>query len=1152
MAIPISLLFHTACNIPGPMLVSSSRVLAYHSCPADSVLLLLKPVTMLPPPLVSIVLTVALVASSNTRAAADSKLEFFESAIRPVLIQQCSECHGAHKQSGGLRVDSLSALLKGGDSGPAIIMGNAGDSLLIQAIQRSEELAMPPDESLAQRQLDAFTYWVNDGAAWPEGLMQLESVKDSGWKQHWAFQQIQPQAIPKIDNDWIQTPIDAFILQRLTSNGLQHSSEADPRTLMRRATYGLTGLPPTPEDIEAFVANDSFEAWSQVVDRLLKSPQYGEQWARHWLDVARYADTKGYVYGREERFWIHAWAYRDWVVRALNQDIAYDRFLQLQIAADQVEDSRPEDMAAMGFLTLGRRFLGIKHDIIDDRIDVVCRSTMGLTVACARCHDHKYDPIPTADYYSLYGVFDSCYERVVAIGDQSSMDETFATELLKRQTTLTDARQKVCDQASQRHRDRIQEYLIAQTDLAKYPQAGFDQIIPPSDIHPRVVHRWNRWLHNAGRRHDRVFRAWDEFRRLPEDSFADDAVKVTEQLSKLPPADLNPIVAAQFNEAPSSFGDVARRYGELLNRINEKWKTEVEVATGSKAVPPQKLSDPAEEQLRQSMYGPSSPCTIPDVHISNIETLLASGEVTQLWKHQGEVDRWIIQSQHDLPHALTLADRPAPVEPRIFRRGNPRNVGDSVSRHFLTLFSDGFGPAADFRSGSGRRELADAIISPDNPLTARVIVNRVWAQHFGRGLVASPSDFGLRADEPSHPELLDWLAGWFMENGWQLKPLHRLIMTSSVYQQASEGLQEATFQGALEMDPANRLLWRMTPHRLTFEEFRDSLLRASGELQSISGGKPFDLFAADAAPRRTIYGLVDRQYLPGALRTFDFPNPDLHIAQRSQTTVPQQALFFMNHELVLKQVRLLTTATENTQDSTSRVRQLFRRILQRDPTPSEISEALSLIDSVGSKKKDAVSAAAADWSYGYGEVDETGRKVINFEAAPHFTGSAWQGGPKWPDAKLGWVNLTAVGGHPGNTRKHACVRRWTAPRDMKIRIASTFVHEPAVGDGVRVFMLAAEEGLYAGNVHQNTIEVNADEVQIAKGAVVDFVVDIDQALNSDQFQWRIVITDTSVFADGHSVWDSKEDFTRNSISPLTPWQQLTHVLICTNEFMFVD
>lgn len=1108
---------------------------------------------MLPRPLVCTVLVVSLLAFSNVCVAADTKLEFFEKSIRPVLIQRCSQCHGAHKQSGDLRVDSLSALLQGGDTGPAIVVGNAGDSLLIKAIQRSEELAMPPETPLAQREIDALTRWINDGASWPKGLTQIDSLKDSTWKQHWAFQQIQRPVIPKIDNDWIQTPIDAFILQKLTTHGLKQSVRANHRSLVRRASYSLTGLPPTLEDIDAFVMDQRVGAWQRVVDRLLKSPQYGEQWARHWLDVARYADTKGYVYAREERFWIHAWAYRDWVVNSLNRDIAYDRFLLLQIAADQVKDRHPEDLAALGFLTLGRRFLGIKHDIIDDRIDVLCRSTMGLTVACARCHDHKYDPIPTADYYSLYGVFDSCYERVVSIAEESSTDEDFATELKKRQNTLAKARRNVCAQASQRNRDRIQEYLVAQTELAKYPQAGFDQIIPPSDIHPRIVHRWNRWLHNAGRHNAPVFRAWDEFRRLPEESFAAEAVSATEHLTKLPPQDLNPMVRSLFHESPSSFREVAERYGELFNSINDKWKTALAAASRRKVVAPVRLSNPAEEQLRQALYSDSSPCTIPDVHISNTETLLASGEVTQLWKHQGEVDRWIIQSQYDLPQALILADRPVPVEPRIFRRGNPTNVGESVSRHFLTLFSENPGAANEFSVGSGRRELADAIVRHDNPLTARVIVNRVWAQHFGRGLVTSPSDFGLRADEPSHPQLLDWLADWFIENGWRLKPLHRLIMTSSVYQQTSEDWDQALFQRALEKDPANRLLWRMTPHRLTFEEFRDSLLRASGELQTTSGGKPFDIFAANAVPRRTIYGLIDRQYLPGALRTFDFPNPDLHIAQRSQTTVPQQALFFMNHEMVLKQVRLLADATKDHQDRTSRVRQLFQMILQREPSPAEIRDALSLVESVGAKAKDVVSAAAADWSYGYGEVDETVHAVTNFKPAPHFTGTAWQGGPKWPDAKLGWVNLTAIGGHPGNTRQHACVRRWTAPRDMKIRIESKFSHEPAVGDGVRVFVLAADGNeLYAGKVHQQAIEVNAGELSIPRGEIVDFVVDIDNELNSDQFLWTIAITDTSHSDELHSAWDSEKDFARDSITRLTPWQQLAHVLICTNEFMFVD
>lgn len=1097
-------------------------------------------------------------AVTQLTLCADDRSDFFESSVRPVLVERCTACHGATKQSGGLRVDSLAALLKGGDSGPAIVPGQPQQSLLMKAVQRSEELAMPPEESLSAVQVAALQQWVAQGAAWPADMNVLPSREDRSAADHWAFQPVENPPVPVLSEEqhWVQTPVDAFILQELQEAGLQPAPKADRRMLLRRASYAITGLPPTPQAIADFVNDQSDDAWQRQVDQLLASPGYGEHWGRHWLDVARYADTKGYVYAREERFWVHAWAYRDWVIQALNQDLPYDRFLLLQLAADQVADRDSGDLAAMGFLTLGRRFLGLKHDIIDDRIDVVTRGTMGLTVSCARCHDHKYDPIPTTDYYALYGVFDSCAVQLMPLKPDSDAGQTdagvkVAAEVEEKRKLLLDERRDRCDAASNQIRDRVAEYLRAQTELHKYPPAGFDQIITAQDLHPRIVSRWQTWLYNADRRQDAVFRAWHAFQEIPEADFSTLAPTVTKQLAGLSIEQLNPVVAASFATPPASFSEVVDRYAKLLTQIHQDWTTAVQTAKAADQARPERLSNDAHEQIRQVLYGPGSPCVIPNEHIANIEELFPSAVVNELWKRQNELDRLILNSEPALPYATALVDRMVATDPRVFRRGNEAILGEPVERRFLTLFADSQQQPSAFHTGSGRRELADAIIDPENPLTARVIVNRAWMHVFGKGLVLTPSDFGLRAERPSHPELLDWLTHWFVDNGWSLKKLHRLLLTSAVFQQTSQVRNEEQLTVAQQLDPDNRLLWHIRPHRLSFEEFRDSLLQASGELETSRGGKAIDLFAAGQPKRRTVYGRIDRQFLPATFRTFDFASPDLHIARRSETTVPQQALFSMNHQMVLDRARVLAEKLPEA-SSDHRVSFLFQQVLQRDPRDAEIQEALQLIEAAADTSSESPASTVQDWSYGYGAVDEDANQVVNFQAAPHFTGTAWQGGSAWPDPKLGWVNLTAVGGHPGNTRQHACVRRWTAPRDLTASIQSKLTHEPAPGDGIRAFVLSNDQALHAVRIHQDTRELNVPMLQLQKGDVIDFVVDIDEQLNSDQFLWKITISEKNPDVNQPTQWDSEADFTPNTQSRLTPWEQLAHLLLCTNEFMFVD
>ena len=693
------------------------------------------------------------------------QLAFFEKHVRPVLAESCCKCHGPEKQKQGLRLDSRAALLKGSDDGPILTAENPEASPLVRALRREGDNPMPPKEKLPPGQAELLVQWAKMGAPYPE-TMKVAKDKLPTPAKHWAFQPVRKPAEPPVKGAaWVQSPLDRFVLAKLEAKGMVPSQPADRRTLLRRATFDLTGLPPTAAEIEAFEKDTADGAFARVLDRLLASPRYGERWGRHWLDVARYADTKGYVF-KEERRYPYAYTYRDWVIRALNEDVPYDKFLVAQIAADQMPGAEPRDLAAMGFLTVGRRFLNNAADIIDDRIDVVARGTMALTVACARCHDHKYDPIPTADYYSLYGVFASSTEPrdlpLLAAPGEDAKSQAFQKELAARQAKV--------DEFLQKHKD------------------------------------------------------------------GDKALK----------------------------GEDRKKLAALRKKVDE----------------------------------------------------------------------WQVESADAPPRAMVLHDLPQPVEPHIFKRGKASAPGDAVPRQFLQLLAGK--ERRPFQKGSGRLELAQAIASRDNPLTARVAVNRVWLLHFGAGLVRTPGDFGVRSDLPAQPELLDWLAARFVADGWSLKKLHRLIMLSATYQQASD--DRADCQSA---DPDNLLLWRMNRQRLDFEAMRDSLLAASGRLDLTVGGRAVDV----QSDRRTVYASIDRQNLPGVFRTFDFASPDAMTPQRFRTVGPQQALFMMNSPFVAAQARSLARhpAFSQLSNDGDRLQFLYRRILARAAELEEVQAGLAFV-----------------------------------------------------------------------------------------------------------------------------------------------------------------------------------------------------------------
>ncbi|MDI1247325.1 MAG: PSD1 and planctomycete cytochrome C domain-containing protein [Lacunisphaera sp.] len=750
-------------------------------------------------------LTFTLTLSAADPALSPADLQFFETKIRPVLAENCYKCHShqADRIKGRLLLDSRDAVLAGGVSGPALVPGHPDDSLLIQAIRYTDEdLKMPPQEhggKLTEPQIADLTEWVRRGARDPRIPALGASGKAYGGvgRAHWAFQPVQPPAVPAVnDPAWGRSPVDNFVLAKLEAAGLHPNPPADKRTLIRRVTFDLTGLPPTEPEIQRFLADESADAFAKVVDLLLASPAYGEHWARYWLDVARYSDTKGDAPRRNDPRYPHAWTYRDYVIDAFNTDKPYNRFILEQLAADRLvveqenkakaqKQEPPADrtvLAALGFLTLGNQFDGRRDDVIADQIDVTTKAFLGLTVACARCHDHKFDPIPTKDYYSLYGVFANTVEPP-RVTDQPT--------LLRKIPQTPD----------------LLDYMAKSDALEKKEAALQAQFL--------------------------------EFRRAREKD----------------PAKRRELVRAQ--------GLLQRQIGDL----------EIE--------------------------------------------------------HPGAPAR-----------ANVVVDVPRARDYTVLVRGEPQHKGEPVPRRFLEALSPDPQQRAEWHKGSGRVELARAIADPANPLTARVLVNRLWQQHFGAGFVATPDDLGNMSSPPTHPELLDWLAARFVASGWSIKQLQRTIVLSSTYQQSGTANPAAT-----AVDAGNRLLGRANLRRLGFEEVYDSLLAIAGTLDRTVGGKSIMPSSDSFGTRRSLYTYIDRRNPPELLTQFDFPNPDTPSGKRYETTVPQQALFLMNSPLVVETARQLTHRPEFaalTSDR-DRVTSLYLAIFQRPPSAQEADLGLTYV-----------------------------------------------------------------------------------------------------------------------------------------------------------------------------------------------------------------
>ncbi|MDB5391070.1 MAG: Planctomycete cytochrome, partial [Planctomycetaceae bacterium] len=701
----------------------------------------------------SFVLAVSVVAT--TTAAEPNPEEFFEKSVRPVLVAKCLECHGDESPEAKLRLTSRNHLLKGGENGPAAVERKPDLSLLVKAIRRDGKLKMPPDEKLNDAEVAALTKWVELGLPWPEssGIVapKKEMVVNNADRQHWSIRPVLDPVPPTVaDSSWPRTSIDRFVLAKLEAAGLKPSLNADRRTLIRRAYYDLIGLPPTWDEVQAFVNDPAATAvaWETVIDRLLASPAYGERWARHWLDVARYADTKDGVlmYG-DDRVRPYAYTYRDYVIRALNEDLPFNRFVEEQLAADQIEPAiEPWRLAAMGYLTLGRMYDNNIHDIIDDRIDTVTRGFLGLTVACARCHDHKYDPIPTADYYSLYGIFASSEVPLVLplTDDPKNMPggPEFEQQANVKRTELLKFRDQQFDLLSDTARLRAGDYLlrVATTKPDPLETAIFFLSLAPEDLRPPIIARWRRFLDEHANSEDAVFGPWHDLLGLPaaepavegkpadttpNANFIAGVASILERWKMRPegtqPGQLNPLVKEALSKAMiADRASVARVYGELLKRIYEESKS-VTAATGTASLP---VIEDARKQLLEILIGPDSP-----TYFSRSQTrkYMSRADTDTFGGKLQELDRMAVTSATAPPRAMVVQDTDPLYAPHIFVRGNPTQPGRSVPRQFLELLTPG--PRDSFKKGSGRLELARSITSPQNPLTARVIVNRVWMYH---------------------------------------------------------------------------------------------------------------------------------------------------------------------------------------------------------------------------------------------------------------------------------------------------------------------------------------------------------------------------------------------------------------------------------------
>lgn len=1016
---------------------------------------------------------------ADETAPSEAGIEFFEQKIRPVLLQHCYECHSGDAKSvkGGLLLDTREAVRAGGDSGAAVIPKNIDESLLISAM-RHDGLEMPPTGKLPDEVIADFVKWIEMGAPDPRDGKPLpkSAIDFEAARRHWAYQPIRKPELPDTHNPaWCANEIDFFTLAKMESLGLHPVAPAEKRELIRRATFDLIGLPPTPEEIAAFLDDNSPTAFETAVDRLLQSEHYGERWGRHWLDVARYAEDQAHTFSVTEN--TNGYRYRDWVIRAFNADMPYDKFVKLQIAGDLIGPEQPESydhLVALGFFGLGAQYYKNSDaakaaaDELDDRVDTLSRGFLGLTVSCARCHDHKFDPVPTQDYYSIAGIFHSSKlynaplcrpEEVQAFeaGQQRLKSSETAVEKFLAEVKSTAAESKVPDIA--RYMEAVwrfraaaasggtlkSEELAAQTGLNEFLLKRWIEFLDPGQKGKvRELDAWfalidpNTAIENSGDQPQTeippaVTQVALEFqKRLQSLTSPGDGVSTTNlvasdaphepgsprfvspPVTKIRPTagiDIEISGATQLYLVVSDGGNgnscdhadwiEPRLIGEdgELKLTELKWTASEGFAgaridtnyqgqpirVGGKKYPngigvhahsvltfdvpdgyqrftaiggldnsgsdqggcgdqasvqfsvytekPVKGATNSGGDLLTVVLGKDGPLAVSD---QDLENFLSADKREQLRTLRADLEDAKKTAPQKYPIAHSYAES-TPQDLKVYVRGNPATQRDLAPRRFLRILAGDNRP--HFDEGSGRRQLAEAIASPDNPLTARVMVNRIWQHHFGRGIVNSPSNFGKSGEVPTHPELLDYLASRFIEMGWSLKALHRQIMLSATYR-----LSSSYDESNAAIDGDNRFLWQMSRQRLDVEVWRDALLDVSGRLDRQLGGPSTNL-ADENNVRRTVYAKVSRHELDSLLRLFDFPDANITSSGRSETTVPQQQLFVLNSPFMVEQAKAFSARLhrDTPENPESRIHQAFQLAYGRPPLPQELELGLMYV-----------------------------------------------------------------------------------------------------------------------------------------------------------------------------------------------------------------
>jgi hypothetical protein len=876
---------------------------------------------------------------AHAQTPAADRIEFFEKRIRPIFANRCQGCHNASQRTAGLDLTSAAGFRRGGDSGPILDLAIPGNSRLLQVISYIERTKMPPTDKLAAQEIALLQEWVKSGAPWPDAATEPASpgrVYSRAQRELWAFKPVKRPAPPKVDDpQWQTNAIDSLILSRLRASGLTPAPSAGALTLLRRATYDLTGLPPTEQEVRAFLADPSDAAYEKLIERLLASRRYGERWGRHWLDVARYADSTG---ADEDHRYPHAWRYRDYVIDAFNRDLPYNQFIREQIAGDLMPASEPgavnkQGIIATGFLALGPKLIAEQdkvkmfYDIVDEQIEVTGKAILGLTIACARCHDHKFDPISTRDYYSLASIFASTKQLAKLEGTVSKLyfaplvPKEIAGAYEAHQAKIEDKQREIAEltaEEARRHRDelapRLTDYMLA----ARAVYAGgavVAQVARERALDQAVLERWVAYLKPAKERRVHL-EPWHH----------------TQDAS---------INAAAKRYQTEFLATAAER-----NRAHLEWKGKAAAARQRGQEPPEAPKfQPGDNRFFTEVTAADGPFGLPK---ENKEQFFAPPARTRAAALDAELKQLKETAPPEPPLACGLSEGKI-VEQHVFLRGNPESRGEIAPKRFPVVLAGEEQPPIS--SGSGRRELADWLASPRNPLTARVMVNRIWQGHFGEGLVRTASNFGVTGERPTHPKLLDWLAAEFIARGWSVKAMHRLIMLSRTYRMSSEATPQM-----LEVDAGNRLLARFSMRRLAVEEIRDSLLMLDGSLDVTMGGtlqtgegtdKEFSEDRKSLNPensmRRTIYLPLRRSNLPRLFTTFDFGDATTSNELRTQTNVAPQALYMMNSPFVAERANRLAEKLLQEPDAARRVEQAWFSVLGRPPNAREVNLALEYV-----------------------------------------------------------------------------------------------------------------------------------------------------------------------------------------------------------------